>query len=170
MSHPETRQISLVITTLAWIAALSFGSWLFSGYLDQKDNPNQNLSSQSNGGDRSVALLRNRQGHYLADGYINGYKVHFLLDTGATLVAIPQSVADKLQLKRMSRGQSITAAGTVNTFGTRLDQIRLGPIVMNDVRASINPHMEGNEILLGMSFLKHLELIQRGNTLTLRQY
>lgn len=170
MNHRETSNISLTMTTLAWLAALAFSAWLFTRYLDQQHNPNQNLDQQTASQDRSVVLQRNRQGHYLAVGYINGKKVHFLVDTGATHIAIPQGVADALRLKRMSRGRSITAAGTVNTFGTRLDQVRLGSIVLKDVRASINPYMEGDEILLGMSFLKDLELIQRGNTLTLRQY
>jgi aspartyl protease family protein len=41
---------------------------------------------------------------------------------------------------------------------------------LQQVRASINPNMQGNEVLLGMSFLKHLEFTQRGDSLTLRQY
>ena len=49
-------------------------------------------------------------------------------------------------------------------------KVAIGPIELSTVKASINPNMLGNEILLGMSFLKHLELLQRGDKLTLRQY
>ena len=45
-----------------------------------------------------------------------------------------------------------------------------GDISLQNVRATINPGYKSNQILLGMSFLKHLEFSQRGDTLTLRQY
>ena len=48
--------------------------------------------------------------------------------------------------------------------------MQLGELSVDNVRANINPGMRGNEILLGMSFLKQLEFTQRGDTLTIRQY
>ena len=55
-------------------------------------------------------------------------------------------------------------------FLTRLDSISIGDIEIRDIRATINPNTDDDDILLGMTFLKHLEFTQRGNTLTLRQY
>ncbi|HSJ49577.1 MAG TPA: retroviral-like aspartic protease family protein, partial [Gammaproteobacteria bacterium] len=53
---------------------------------------------------------------------------------------------------------------------TRLDELRIGDIVLRDVRASINPAVDDIGILLGMSVLKQLEFTQRGDILILRQH
>jgi aspartyl protease family protein len=67
-------------------------------------------------------------------------------------------------------GMSQTANGMVETWTTRLDTLDLGGLVAHNVRASVLPNMPGDEILLGMSYLKRLELLQRGDTLTLRPH
>jgi aspartyl protease family protein len=64
---------------------------------------------------------------------------------------------------------SKTANGNVRTWTTRLDSVDLGGLTARGVRASVLPNMPGNEVLLGMSYLKRFELTQRGNTLTLRR-
>jgi aspartyl protease family protein len=117
-----------------------------------------------------VVLKRNRSGHYVATGSINGFPVIFLLDTGATDVAVPRVVADRLGLKRGAPVVNQTANGQVTSWRTRLDEVRLGPVRRRNVRASILPNMQGSEVLLGMSFLKHLEMVQRDGRMTLRQY
>ncbi len=61
-----------------------------------------------------------------------------------------------------------TANGMVTAWLTRLDSVSIGPIVVRDVTASINPGMGDMEILLGMSVLKRIEFTQRGDTLILR--
>jgi len=118
---------------------------------------------------RELTLQRNRFGHYVASGNINDTPVVFLLDTGASDVSVPENLARQIGLKRGRPMMYQTANGTITVFATRLDKVDLGGIVLRQVRASINPNMQGNEVLLGMSFLKHLEFSQRGNTLVLRQ-
>ena len=164
------RQLGKGMIYAAWILALGLLTWLFNGFLEHQRNPNRHAEAVVDGeGKVEVTLRRNRAGHYLAGGQINGRRVVFLLDTGATDVAVSQSLADKLGLKRRYRSVSRTANGQITTWSTRLDSVDLGGIRRHDVRASILPNMPGNEVLLGMSFLKHLELIQRGDTLTLRE-
>ncbi len=154
---------------LAWIILLALLTYLFSRYLDRQNNPNSHLRVQQEGsGARVVVLTRNRAGHYVASGRVNGESVEFLLDTGATDVAIPLGLAKRLHLRKGAESRSITANGEVTAWMTRLDSIDLGGIVMRNVRATILPGMGGDEVLLGMSFLKHLELIQKGDTLTIR--
>ena len=63
-----------------------------------------------------------------------------------------------------------TANGTIPVNMTTLGRVQIGNIVLNNVRAHINPYMDEEEILLGMTFLKHLEFTQRGDQLILRQY
>ncbi len=154
----------------AWIIAIGLLSLFFSDVLDRQWNPNRNIeSSISNQGLREIRLKRNRQGHYVARGRINDQSVTFLLDTGATVVSIPQDIARNLSLKAGTRSYANTANGVIETYSTRLDSIGIGNIELHDIAAHINPHMNTNEVLLGMSFLKRLELIQRGDTLTIRQ-
>ena len=66
-------------------------------------------------------------------------------------------------------GYATTANGVIETYATRLASVSIGDIGIRDVRASINPYMPGEQILLGMSFLKNLELRQQGDRLTIRQ-
>lgn len=157
--------------TVTWLVVLGLLTWFFNQWLDSAHNPNQQAQSQlSTEGVREVMLVRNRSGHYVASGTINGVSVEFLLDTGATDVSIPETLARRLQLTRGSPMPAFTANGTITTYATRLDTIELGGIELRDIRASINPFMQGEDVLLGMSFLKHLEFTQRGNTLTLKEY
>jgi aspartyl protease family protein len=78
-------------------------------------------------------------------------------------------LATKLKLAQGSQRISQTANGAVISWQTRLSEVGLGDIRLNDVRASVLPSMQGNEVLLGMSFLKRLELVQKGDQLTLRK-
>lgn len=167
----NTKSISGVMLGMAWIAALIFLTYLFQQFLDDQYNPNQVLDENLQPGEvREVVLDRNAQGHYVANGLVNGQRVTFLLDTGATDVAIPESLAERLRLPRQTGGFSQTANGTVAVWGTTLRSVQLGVIKLNNVRATIVPSMEPDApVLLGMSFLKQLELIQREGRLTLRQ-
>jgi aspartyl protease family protein len=152
----------------AWLLLLVLLTLFFSKWLERQQNPNRQLSSVARSGDDSaVVLKRNRAGHYVAPGFINGIAVTYLLDTGATFVAVSSSLAENAGLKKGMRAHSQTANGLVSSWLTEIDQLQLGPIVMRDVKATILPNMSGNEVLLGMSFLKHLTLKQQGNELVI---
>ncbi|HEY9147588.1 MAG TPA: TIGR02281 family clan AA aspartic protease [Gammaproteobacteria bacterium] len=172
--HPPSepaRPIGRGMLIAGWVLGLALLSLLFSGLLEQQRNPNRNLQSTiGEDGARELTLQRNRYGHYLASGTINGIEVEFLLDTGASDVSVPQAVAEKLGLKPGQALSYNTANGTITAYLTRISRLALGEIELHDIRASINPHVEGETILLGMSFLRHLEFTQRGDTLIIRQY
>ena len=156
---------------VAWIIFLIFLTLGFNRWYEKQHNPNQSPQGNINADNAAeVTLLRNRQGHYVANGKINGKTVTFILDTGATVISIPASLAKRLNLPAGTPHSVATANGNTTAYSTRLNQVSLGPIQLDDVRASITPGFKGNNILLGMNFLKHLELIQRGNKLILRQY
>lgn len=167
----DRRKFGVVMQALTWIALLTFLTLYFGGVLERQRNPNQSVDSLvSAEGVKEVTLKRNRMGHYIATGTINGEPVVFLLDTGATGVAVPARLARQLGLPRGRTFISNTANGRTESYETRLDEVALGAIKLSEVRASINPGLQMNEVLLGMSFLKYIEFSQRGNTLTLRQY
>lgn len=153
---------------LAWALALALLVWFFQDKLAEQFNPNDSITTQQYGQQLVIELEQNRMGHYVANGRVNGQPVTFLLDTGATLVAIPQGLAERLGLKRGQRGISQTANGRVTTYRTNLNSLELGGITLNDVQASITPGMDGDVILLGMSALKQFELTQKGDTLTIK--
>jgi len=143
-------------------------------FFNQKEqqwhNPNQTpVAQEQQDGPREVILQRNRQGHYVTSGQINGREVTMLLDTGATEVVIPAHLESKLRLKRGFAGFANTANGQIKVYSTRIKRLQIGNIILYDVPASINPHMTG-DLLLGMSALKQVEFSQRDGTLTLRQF
>jgi aspartyl protease family protein len=176
MSEPDTasRQVARYGTTmvvLTWIVALGVATVFFNEWLEKRENPNQVVHGiVGDNGVREIELARNRQGHYVATGYINNSAVQFIVDTGATNLGIPAAVANRLGLKSEMAGTSHTAGGRVEVYFLTLDSVSLGTIELSDVQASIIPDMPGDEVLLGMSFLRDLEIIQKNSTMTLRQY
>ena len=155
---------------ICFVLGLGALTVFFEDQLSKQSNPNQApVLSLDEQGHRLVELKQNRQGHYLANGRINGLAVTFLLDTGATDVAIPNTIAQAAGLDAGLSGIATTANGRVKVFSTTIDQLELGNIVLNNVPASITPSMPGNTILLGMSALRQIEFTQRGDVLTLKQ-
>lgn len=165
---PPQRRLGKGMIYTAWLLALGLLTWIFSAWLENQYNPNRYVTSTVVDDTPAVVLERNRYGHYNATGQINGHEVDLMLDTGATAVAIPASLEHQLGLKRGPAIRVNTANGTVTAFLTRLKQVRLGGIELHDVKATINPQMKGDQVLLGMSFLKHLEFTQQGDTLILK--
>lgn len=158
-----------VMTAIAWLFFLGI---LFAGsdfLISQRNNPNQQVTTITNGLQKQVSLKRNAHGHYVSNGSINGHEVVFLLDTGASDIAIPESVANEIGLTRGLAITIKTANGNTTAYRTKIDSAAIGDIKRHDLNATILINMHGNEVLLGMSFLKHFELIQKGKTLTIRQ-
>jgi aspartyl protease family protein len=154
---------------VAFVLAIGLLTMFFADVEESQRNPNREPISALAGNAVEVVLLRNRQGHYLVTGAINGQPAEFMLDTGATDVVIPEDLANELNLIPGQAGRAMTANGPVTVYATRIDRLTVGGIELYNVRASINPGMNGMSILLGMSALKHIEFIQRGEQLTLRQ-
>ena len=160
----QTASYAKWMMHLTWIIALALASFFFQKAIDNKKNPNQFLSNDKN---TPLVLKQNSKAHYLAYGEINGYRVTFLLDTGATNVTISEGIAQQLNLTKQGSALVSTANGNIQVHKTLLDTLKLGNITSTNVVAYINPYNEGDIVLLGMSFLKHLSLVQKNNTLTL---
>lgn len=154
---------------LAWAVLFIMLAIFFDDFLGTQQNPNQDPSSQVAAGSIEVVLKPNSRHHYVVNGQINGHASTFLLDTGASDVVIPKAVADKMGLTAGRAKRASTANGTITVYSTRLDQLDIGKIKLRDIEASINPSMDGQFILLGMSALKQIEFSQQGDSLILRQ-
>jgi aspartyl protease family protein len=120
------------------------------------------------GGNASVTLKADGRGHFLADGTINGAATRFLVDTGATLIAIPGDEARRLGLSFVNAPQGAvkTAAGVVPAYKIRLDTVRVGGITLNAVDAVVVDRGL-DVVLLGMSFLNRTEMRRDGETMVL---
>ena len=164
-SHNPHRRLGLGMALVASLLMLGLFYLYFENSLQARSRPNWALQIAPGS---ELELKRSRDGHYVFPGAINGQPVTFLLDTGATLVSAPAHLAGELRLKAGAHQQSITANGTVATRATRVDALAFGPFVLRGVPANLNPGMAGDQVLLGMSVLKHLEFTQRGDTLVLR--
>lgn len=154
---------------IGWLIGLAMLTMIFGQWESHRQNPNTNPKGQLINGVREVTLKENIQNHYVANGTINGEPVTFLLDTGATDVVVPAGLAEKLRLQPGARGMAMTANGAVEVHYTRIDDLTLGNIHLSDVRASINPGMQGEGVLLGMSALKQVDFSQQNGELILRQ-
>jgi aspartyl protease family protein len=168
---PSSRSVTargsgLWLMFVVWLAVFGGVYAWFHDWDAAQVNPNP-AASMPNAGDE-VTLQRNRSGHYVADGTINGTAVTFMLDTGATQVALPMRTARALGLALGEAVQLRTANGDTVGYRTRLERVRLGPIELRGVAAVATDGMDGEVVLLGMSFLKRVEFAQRGDRLTLR--
>ncbi|MGH1461322.1 MAG: retropepsin-like aspartic protease family protein [Neptuniibacter sp.] len=159
------RRIGQGMWAIAWVILLALLYQFFDDQVEEKYSPNKNLLTNNSS---VVVLKRNRSGHYVAPGKINGTEVTFLLDTGATTVSVPSNIADKIGLKYGHRQQVGTANGMIDVYSTELDAVQLGGITLNNIRGHINPHMDNSTVLLGMSFMRDLEITQKGDFLTLK--
>jgi aspartyl protease family protein len=116
-----------------------------------------------------VVLSPDARGHYLTLGQINGGTVQFLVDTGATMIALPAAEARRLGINYQSgqRGFTETANGKAIAYRVKLDSVKIGDITLHGVDAVV---MDGDGLkvaLLGMSFLNRTEMKRDGQMLTL---
>lgn len=139
-----------LIVTLIWLSLAGVIYYL----VDNIQHPNkiETLGSAS-----EVVLKRGLDGHYRAEALINGEKVDVLVDTGATGVAISQTVADKLGLKSIDAIRTNTANGDSVGYMVRLASIQIGGVEAKNVSAMIAPGLNG-DVLLGMSFLGRMDV------------
>jgi aspartyl protease family protein len=160
------RQVTYWLLALVALGGLT---WFFDGLLEERVNPNRDVGTRvTSSGDTEVVLRQNHHGHYVASGTINDTPVVFLLDTGATDVSVPEHIAGRAGLQPGARFRVSTANGDIEVFRTRITSLQLGGLRLDGVEASINPHMEEDEVLLGMSALRALHMTQADGTLTIR--
>ena len=169
MQH-STKKLGMMFTLAGWLVGFLLIALVFSNILEYQTNPNQSVKSSQTAEYQEIVLTRNRNGHYIFDGEINQKPVTFLVDTGATITSIPAGLQTYLKLDRGARFNISTANGVASAYMTRLDELKMGDIKLTQVKASLNPGLPDDGILLGMNVLKHMELIQRADELIIRQY
>lgn len=116
--------------------------------------------------DRTVTIPRDQRGHFQTDGRIEGQRINFMVDTGASVVALTENDAARIGM-RPSRGDYnatvTTANGTVKGARIRLASLDVGGLVVRDVDALVLPDGVLSENLLGLSYLSRLKRFEFAN-------
>ena len=120
--------------------------------------------------DKNVSLWEGPGGFFYADGAIEDYPVHFLLDTGANTIAISSGLARRIGLNYEGKQQKIakTVGGTVAMVPIILKSVSVGHITLHDVLAGIFEGPESDAALLGMSFLGQVDMVRTGKQMELK--
>jgi len=129
----------------------------------------QTYSTSASGADRqSVTLAAGAGGHFMVDGQINGGAIRFMVDTGATAIAISAAEAARLRIdyRKGRPGMTQTAAGPTPMYVVRFDTVRVGGIELQNVDAIVIEQGLG-VALLGNTFLNRVEMRRDGQTMTL---
>lgn len=118
-----------------------------------------------------VKIPRSSNGHFFTAGAINGRPAKFMVDTGATVIAMNMNEARRLgiDLRQAKKGMSSTAGGMVETFRVVLDKVSVGNVALHSIPASV---IDGNfpeHILLGNSFLSRVEMTEQAGVLVFRK-
>jgi len=124
-------------------------------------------------GSGQVTLRADGRGQFYAEGWINGNGIRFLVDTGATTIALSTSEARRLGIDYLKGTRAIghTASGTVVAYGVKLATVRVGDITLQNVDAHVLEGAGPTAALLGMSFLNRTQMNRDGDTLILvRRY
>lgn len=114
------KGVGRIFMIVAWCAGLYLATQFFGRWEQRQQNPNTEVTSQQGEGYIEVKLLGNVQGHFVASGRINNVPVEFLLDTGATDVAVPLDLARQLALPKGLPVTLSTANGRTQGYQTRI--------------------------------------------------
>jgi aspartyl protease family protein len=165
----QAMRLGTIMYVLAIFIFIALMTLAFSNKLKLAYKPDTSLLSSTIDGVRQVQLIKDTSGHYIGTGFINGYPGEFIIDTGATDVAISAEMAKKAGVTPKAIVKIHTANGETRGWSALLDSIEIGGIVEQRVRATIVPSLSNMEVLIGMSFLERLDFTQEKNTLTLKK-
>ena len=121
---------------------------------------------------RSVSLPRAENGHFMTDGVVDGRRLNFLVDTGASVIALRESDAARLGIhpaRREYTNRVSTANGSIMAAPVELNRVEIGDIIVRNVMALVLPDEALGQNLLGMSFLSRVHWQYQSGKLLLEQ-
>lgn len=126
-----------------------------------------------NAGVRSVTIPRDSRGHFQTEGRIDGRRLGFMVDTGASVIALNETSAAQIGVRPRRSDYTAnvsTANGSIKAARTRLAMVDVGGLVVRDVDALVLPDEALSENLLGLSFLSKLKRFEfAGGKLVMEQ-
>ena len=115
---------------------------------------------------RSLSIPRDSRGHFQTEGRIDGQRIDFMVDTGASVIALNEKSAARFGLRPTPSDYKMTvstANGTIKAARTRLAMVDIGGLIVRDVDAMVLPDEALSENLLGLSFLSKLKRFEYAN-------
>mgnify|MGYP006377048053 CR=1 FL=1 len=133
----------------------------------------QHAHSGGHGGEAqntSLTADSRGRGHFITTGTVNGATVRFMVDTGATSIALGAADARRANVSTANARQVMvqTANGVTQAWLVTLSTVRVGDVTLNEVEGIVHQH-DMPIALLGMSFLNRMEMKRDGQTMTLRK-
>lgn len=125
----------------------------------------KSVSSWGNASGAPLVMSQSKSGHYFVDGSINEHQLNFVIDTGASVVTIPQGLANAAGLACMRQTMAQTANGLTATCLTIIKKLKFGSFTLTNVEASIAPNL--GQPLLGMNVLNQFRVEQDGGEMRL---
>ena len=122
--------------------------------------------------EKMIQAYADSRGMYHIQGSINGYTMRFLIDTGATTIAMNEVQGKRLGIDFKLSGKQIfvsTASGVTKAYAVNLDAVKIGEIKINNVQAVIIEGGFPTEVLLGMSFLGRVQIEREGNLMRIKK-
>jgi aspartyl protease family protein len=159
----------VVFAGLAVGAAGLIGGWLDRGTSAPSKQPETRAAVAApapSSGARSVSIGRDHRGHFQANGRVDGRSVSFMVDTGASVIALTEREAARLGIRPVRNdytAQVRTANGSVRAAPVTLNSVDIGGLVVRDVRALVVPGGALGENLLGLSYLTRLKRFEYSN-------
>ncbi len=158
----------IIFAGLALGAAGLVGGWLDRDTTAPKKRPETTAVATPSpaAGPRTVSIGRDHRGHFQAHGRVDGRQVSFMVDTGASIIALTEKDADRLGVRppRSAFTAAIqTANGVVRAAPVTLNSVDVGGLVVRDVKAAVVSGRGLTENLLGLSYLTRLKRFEYAN-------
>ena len=162
-----------------WAGVVILGVALMAPNLDDAETPAPVVAPreapapepeppQAGNGFHSQELKRDADGHFYAEAQVNGARIRFMVDTGASFVALTRGDAQRAGIQLGSeRSTAIGVGGPIEVVPVTIDRIAIGTLETTDVRGAVADELGVS--LLGQSFLERIGTVEiHGDTMVLR--
>lgn len=163
MANASTAPAGKLMFIIAWLFAFGLLILFFSNYGAKQAEVSYSAKH------KTITITPDAQGHYWMDGNINNVPVRYMIDTGATFVAVPKAIALKAGLRGLYPIMMSTAAGKVAGELARVEQISFANMTFKNIKVVIMPDVQGSTVLLGMNVLSKFSITQKDNRLIIKR-
>ena len=153
--------VAMLLPTSAWAGTI-YKCKSPEGALLYQEKPcaeeSKSVASWGSASGSPLVMSQGDNGHYYVDGSVNEHKLNFVIDTGASLVSLPQGLANAAGLLCQRQSMAQTANGLTRTCTTTIQTLKFGTFTLKNVEAMISPNL--SQPLLGMNVLKQFRVEQ----------
>lgn len=169
MPHPNDlkssqQRLGGLMVIIGWILAIALLTFLLQAWHFDREAPK--LLVTDGGGE--ITIQRDYDGHFRLDGHINDVEVTFMVDTGATRIAVPAFIAAEAHMVQKAAITIHTANGPTQGYLSQIENLEFENVVLKNIPAIISPSMHQPEVLLGMNVLSKFVTTQTAETLRIQ--